>query len=185
MLFRKINIIILALATTFAATTFASGVDDLAITTEVKAKLIQEKDIPKDIEVTTKGGVVRLKGKVDTHLQAQKAIEVASSVDKVVDVIDTELKVKETDRIAVVANALNSMGAKIQPTDDGMIIQGGTKLHAPENSINTLGDHRIGMMAAIAALLVENGEIELERAEAIQTSYPSFFDDLEQLSENI
>ncbi|MFR0820767.1 MAG: 3-phosphoshikimate 1-carboxyvinyltransferase, partial [Lactococcus lactis] len=96
-----------------------------------------------------------------------------------------ELKVKETDRIAVVANALNSMGAKIQPTDDGMIIQGGTRLHAPENSINTLGDHRIGMMAAIAALLVENGEIELERAEAIQTSYPSFFDDLEQLSENI
>ncbi len=96
-----------------------------------------------------------------------------------------ELKVKETDRIAVVANALNSMGAKIQPTDDGMIIQGGTKLHAPENSINTLGDHRIGMMAAIAALLVKNGEIELERAEAIQTSYPSFFDDLEQLSENI
>ena len=53
------------------------------------------------------------------------------------------------------------------------------------NSINTLGDHRIGMMAAIAALLVKNGEIELERAEAIQTSYPSFFDDLEQLSENI
>ncbi|MDG4962813.1 3-phosphoshikimate 1-carboxyvinyltransferase [Lactococcus lactis] len=96
-----------------------------------------------------------------------------------------ELKVKETDRIAVVADVLNSMGAKIQPTDDGMIIQGGTKLHAPENSINTLGDHRIGMMAAIAALLVENGEIELERAEAIQTSYPSFFDDLEQLSENI
>ena len=77
------------------------------------------------------------------------------------------------------------MGAKIQPTDDGMIIQGGTKLHAPANSINTLGDHRIGMMAAIAALLVKNGEIELERAEAIQTSYPSFFDDLEQLSENI
>jgi len=99
MLFRKINIIILALATTVATTTFASGVDDLAITTEVKAKLIQEKDIPKDIEVTTKGGVVNLKGKVDTHLQAQKAIEVASSVDKVVDVIDTELKVKESNSI--------------------------------------------------------------------------------------
>lgn len=96
-----------------------------------------------------------------------------------------ELKVKETDRIAVVADALNSMGANIEPTDDGMIIQGGTKLHAPENAINTLGDHRIGMMVAIAALLVENGEIELERAEAIQTSYPSFFDDLEKLSGNL
>lgn len=96
-----------------------------------------------------------------------------------------ELKVKETDRIAVVADALNSMGANIEPTDDGMIIQGGTKLHAPENAINTLGDHRIGMMVAIAALLVENGEIDLERAEAIQTSYPSFFDDLEKLSGNL
>lgn len=96
-----------------------------------------------------------------------------------------ELKVKETDRIAVVADALNSMGANIEPTDDGMIIQGGTKLYAPENAINTLGDHRIGMMVAIAALLVENGEIDLERAEAIQTSYPSFFDDLEKLSGNL
>ncbi len=96
-----------------------------------------------------------------------------------------ELKVKETDRIAVVADALNSMGANIEPTDDGMIIQGGTKLHAPENAINTLGDHRIGMMVAIAALLVENGEIDLERAEAIQTSYPSFFDDLGKLSGNL
>lgn len=92
-----------------------------------------------------------------------------------------ELKVKETDRIAVVADALNAMGAKITPTDDGMIIQGGTKLKAPKEAINTFGDHRIGMMTAIAALLVE-GELELERAEAIQTSYPSFFEDLEKLS---
>ncbi|RZI48949.1 3-phosphoshikimate 1-carboxyvinyltransferase [Lactococcus kimchii] len=92
-----------------------------------------------------------------------------------------ELKVKETDRIAVVADALNAMGAKITPTDDGMIIQGGTKLKAPKEAINTFGDHRIGMMTAIAALLIE-GELELERAEAIQTSYPSFFEDLEKLS---
>ena len=58
MLLRKINIIILSLVTAVTTTTFASGVDDLAITTEVKAKLIQEPDIPKDIEVTTKSGVV-------------------------------------------------------------------------------------------------------------------------------
>ncbi len=91
-----------------------------------------------------------------------------------------ELKVKETDRIQVVADALNSMGAQITPTEDGMIIQGPTPLHGAV--INTFGDHRIGMMAAIASLIIQDGEVVIERAEAIKTSYPSFFDDLEQLS---
>ena len=61
-----------------------------------------------------------------------------------------ELKVKETDRIQVVADALNAMGADIVPTEDGMIITGKTALHGAE--VNTFGDHRIGMMTAIAAL---------------------------------
>lgn len=90
-----------------------------------------------------------------------------------------ELKVKETDRIQVVADALNAMGADIVPTEDGMIITGKTPLHGAE--VNTLGDHRIGMMTAIAALLVQDGEVDLQRAEAINTSYPSFFSDLEGL----
>lgn len=90
-----------------------------------------------------------------------------------------ELKVKETDRIQVVADALNTMGADIVPTEDGMIISGKTALHGAE--INTFGDHRIGMMTAIAALLVQDGEVDLQRAEAINTSYPSFFSDLEGL----
>ena len=91
-----------------------------------------------------------------------------------------ELKVKETDRIQVVADALNAMGADITPTDDGMIIKGKTPLHGAK--VNTFGDHRIGMMTAVAALLVSDGDVELERAEAINTSYPSFFNDLEVLS---
>ena len=90
-----------------------------------------------------------------------------------------ELKVKETDRIQVVADALNSMGADIQPTADGMIIQGKTPLNGA--SVHTYGDHRIGMMTAIAALLVKDGSVELERAEAINTSYPDFFAHLEDL----
>jgi len=90
-----------------------------------------------------------------------------------------ELKVKETDRIQVAADALNSMGAAITPTADGMIIEGKSTLHGAR--VNTFGDHRIGMMTAIAALLVADGEVELDRAEAINTSYPSFFDDLETL----
>ncbi len=90
-----------------------------------------------------------------------------------------ELKVKETDRIQVVADALNSMGADITPTEDGMIIKGKTSLHGAK--VHTFGDHRIGMMTAIAALLVNDGQVELERAEAINTSYPNFFADLEDL----
>ena len=90
-----------------------------------------------------------------------------------------ELKVKETDRIQVVADTLNSMGADITSTADGMIIKGKSALHGAR--VNTFGDHRIGMMTAIAALLVADGEVELDRAEAINTSYPSFFDDLETL----
>lgn len=90
-----------------------------------------------------------------------------------------ELKVKETDRIQVVADALNSMGAKIEPTADGMIIEGPTPLHGA--TVNTFGDHRIGMMTAIAALLAQDGDVVLERAEAINTSYPAFFDHLESL----
>ena len=90
-----------------------------------------------------------------------------------------ELKVKETDRIQVVADVLTSMGARIKPTADGMIIQGKTPLNGA--SVNTNGDHRIGMMAAIAALLVEDGTVELTRAESINTSYPDFFAHLEDL----
>ena len=90
-----------------------------------------------------------------------------------------ELKVKETDRIQVVADALNSMGSAITPTEDGMIIEGKTPLHGAQ--VNTFGDHRIGMMTAIAALLAQSGQVELERSEAIKTSYPNFFNDLEGL----
>ena len=104
----------------------------------------------------------------------------ATQVEGVTIIKDAEeLKVKETDRIQVVADALNSMGADITPTEDGMIIKGQSTLHGAR--VNTFGDHRIGMMTAIAALLVPDGEVELDRAEAINTSYPSFFNDLETL----
>ena len=90
-----------------------------------------------------------------------------------------ELRVKETDRIQVVVDSLNAMGANVVPTKDGMIITGPTPLHGAD--LETFGDHRIGMMVAIAALLVSEGNVMLDRAEAINTSYPSFFEDLETL----
>ncbi|MBC1520528.1 3-phosphoshikimate 1-carboxyvinyltransferase [Listeria aquatica] len=90
-----------------------------------------------------------------------------------------ELKVKETNRIDAVANELKKMGADITPTEDGLIIRGKTALHGAK--VTSYGDHRIGMMLQIAALLVKEGEVELEKAEAVAVSYPDFFDVIKSL----
>ena len=91
-----------------------------------------------------------------------------------------ELKVKETNRIDAVAKELTILGADITPTDDGLIIHGPTSLQG--GRVTSYGDHRIGMMLQIAALLVKEGTVELDKAEAVSVSYPAFFDDLERLS---
>ncbi|MEK3765230.1 3-phosphoshikimate 1-carboxyvinyltransferase [Solibacillus sp. FSL K6-4121] len=90
-----------------------------------------------------------------------------------------ELKVKETNRIDAVVNELKKLGANIEATDDGMIIEGPTKLTGA--SLKTYGDHRIGMMGAVAALIA-NGEVTLDDADCIAVSYPSFFEHLNRLS---
>ncbi|AST92240.1 MULTISPECIES: 3-phosphoshikimate 1-carboxyvinyltransferase [Sutcliffiella] len=91
-----------------------------------------------------------------------------------------ELKVKETNRIRTVVSELTKLGANITETDDGMVIVGNnTPLHGAE--VNSYGDHRIGMMLAVAALIVEEGEVLLQNSEAISVSYPNFFDHLSNL----
>lgn len=87
-----------------------------------------------------------------------------------------ELKVKETDRITAVVDELKKLGARIEATEDGMIIEGPTPLRGA--SLKTYGDHRIGMMGAVAAL-VTDGAVTLDDAECIAVSYPSFFEHVE------
>ncbi|CAH2715746.1 3-phosphoshikimate 1-carboxyvinyltransferase 1 [Neobacillus rhizosphaerae] len=89
-----------------------------------------------------------------------------------------ELKVKETNRIDSVVHELRKLGARIEATEDGMIIYGKSRLHG--GTVSSQGDHRIGMMLAIAALL-SDGEICLEKTEAISVSYPNFFTHLNSL----
>nr|WP_263325909.1 3-phosphoshikimate 1-carboxyvinyltransferase [Neobacillus sp. Marseille-Q6967] len=89
-----------------------------------------------------------------------------------------ELKVKETNRIDTVVVELTKLGAKIEATDDGMIITGGSTLHG--GTVSSHGDHRIGMMLAIAALLC-NDTVTLENPSAIAVSYPNFFTHLNDL----
>ncbi|MEX0380627.1 3-phosphoshikimate 1-carboxyvinyltransferase [Leuconostoc sp. MS02] len=90
-----------------------------------------------------------------------------------------ELRVKETDRIATVISELTKIGADIEEKQDGMIIHGGTPLHVPQGSIllDSHGDHRIGMMNAVAALITE-GDVILTGEDAMGVSYPGFLADL-------
>ena len=93
-----------------------------------------------------------------------------------------ELKVKETDRITAVVDELTKLGAVIEATADGMIITGPTKLHGA--SLKSYGDHRIGMMGAIAALLAD-GEVTIDDTACITISYPNFFEHIAQLTESL
>lgn len=93
-----------------------------------------------------------------------------------------ELKVKETNRIDATCEELSKLGAKITPTEDGMIIQGPCQLHG--GKVDSRGDHRIGMMLQIAALLTDE-TVELERANTVAVSYPQFFEDVKQLIQEV
>ncbi|QWG27461.1 3-phosphoshikimate 1-carboxyvinyltransferase [Bacillus mycoides] len=89
-----------------------------------------------------------------------------------------ELKVKETNRIDTVVDELGKLGAKIEPTPDGMIIYGKQSLKG--NTVNSHGDHRIGMMLAIASCIID-GEVKIENSDAVAVSYPKFFEQLAAL----
>lgn len=91
-----------------------------------------------------------------------------------------ELRVKESDRIAVVAANLRAMGARVEEREDGLQIAGGQTLHGAE--IDSAGDHRIAMAFAIAGLRAQ-GETIIHDADAARISYPEFFTTLEALVE--
>lgn len=89
-----------------------------------------------------------------------------------------ELRVKESDRISAIATNLRAMGAEVEEREDGLRIPGGQKLHGVV--VDSLGDHRIAMAFAVAALRAE-GETKIQGAEAAVISYPGFFAALESV----
>lgn len=90
-----------------------------------------------------------------------------------------ELKVKESNRLKVMTEGLSAMGAQVQETEDGMIIQGGAPLHGAV--IDSRLDHRIAMTFAVAGLCAD-GETEIQGAECVNISYPQFYEDLNRLA---
>ena len=91
-----------------------------------------------------------------------------------------ELRVKESDRIALVAANLRAMGAEVEEFEDGLDVPGGQELHGAE--IDSGGDHRIAMAFSIAALRA-SGETLIRGAESAAISFPEFFELLESVAQ--
>lgn len=90
----------------------------------------------------------------------------------------SELKVKESNRLNVMVNALRSMGADVEETPDGMIIRGQRPLHGAV--IDSKLDHRIAMTFAVLSLCAD-GETTIQGRECVNISYPGFYEDLNNL----
>jgi 3-phosphoshikimate 1-carboxyvinyltransferase len=91
-----------------------------------------------------------------------------------------ELRVKESDRIAAVAQNLRLMGAQVEEREDGLKIPGGQTLRGAE--LDSFDDHRIAMAFAVAALRAQ-GETLIRGSESAAISYPAFFSTLEEVAE--
>jgi 3-phosphoshikimate 1-carboxyvinyltransferase len=91
-----------------------------------------------------------------------------------------ELRVKESDRIALVAQNLRAMGAEVEEFEDGLDVPGGQELHGAV--IDSGGDHRIAMAFSVAALRAK-GETLIQGAESAAISFPEFFDLLDRVAD--
>jgi 3-phosphoshikimate 1-carboxyvinyltransferase len=91
-----------------------------------------------------------------------------------------ELRVKESDRIALVVKNLRAMGAEVEEFEDGLDVPGGQTLHGA--TIDSGGDHRIAMAFSVAALRAE-GETLIQGADSAAISFPEFFELLDQVAE--
>jgi 3-phosphoshikimate 1-carboxyvinyltransferase len=91
-----------------------------------------------------------------------------------------ELRAKESDRIDTVATALRSIGARVTPTADGFTVRG-VPTRPRGGTVDSAGDHRLAMLAAVAGLVSQEG-VRLEGAEAAAVSFPGFYELLDSLA---
>lgn len=89
-----------------------------------------------------------------------------------------ELKHKESDRIATVVDGLRGLGADIEATEDGFVVQGGTGIRG--GTLHAHGDHRLAMLGAVAGLASREG-VTVVGMEAAEVSYPGFAEHVERL----
>lgn len=92
------------------------------------------------------------------------------------------LRIKESDRLRTVYETLSALGADVEEKEAGLVIRGKEKLKG--GKVSSFNDHRIAMMAAIASVICEE-EVVITQAEAVNKSYPGFYEDLKKLGGNV
>lgn len=92
------------------------------------------------------------------------------------------LRLKESDRLESTAQTLNTLGGQVEQTEDGLIIHGKAKLTG--GTVDAVGDHRIAMAAAVAAVACEN-PVTVTGAQAVDKSYPTFWNELTALGKTV
>lgn len=121
---------------------------------------IDASDIPDLVPILSVLASARRKGAVTNILNAER------------------LRFKESDRLRAVSEVMNGLGANIEERSDSLVIYGVERLRG--GIADGYNDHRIVMMASAAACIAE-GPVEIRGAEAVNKSYPTFFDDYESL----
>ncbi len=91
-----------------------------------------------------------------------------------------ELRVKESDRIAVTASHLRAFGVEVEERPDGMTVRGPAELSAPKGPLVSHGDHRIAMSMSMLATFAD-APVQIDDVDCVATSYPEFWNHLEQL----
>ena len=135
----------------------------------------------KDSAITVSGGKLRGIG-IDARdipdLVPVLAVVAAASEGTTVIRNAGRLRTKESDRLAAVSAVLRGLSADANETDDGLVIHGPSSFKSAQ--VSSCGDHRIAMSAAIAAAICA-GPVVIQGAQAVNKSYPGFFDDLRLL----
>ncbi|MDD5382546.1 MAG: 3-phosphoshikimate 1-carboxyvinyltransferase [Candidatus Margulisbacteria bacterium] len=145
-------------------------------------RLLSEEPRADIIVKSSELGAVRLDGEIIPRIIDEiPIIAVAATQAKGATEIRgaRELRIKESDRIKTVASELRKFGASVEELDDGLRIEGPTRLKGAR--IDSHGDHRIAMAMAIAGLAAE-GETVIENAECVETSFPGFDNILSSLA---
>jgi 3-phosphoshikimate 1-carboxyvinyltransferase len=135
----------------------------------------------KDSAVTVSGGKLRgveIDARDIPDLVPVLAVVAAASEGTTVIRNAGRLRTKESDRLAAVSAVLRGLGADANETDDGLVIHGPAAFKGGQ--VSSCGDHRIAMSAAIAAAMCA-GPVVIQGAQAVNKSYPGFFNDLRLL----
>jgi len=165
-----------------------SGVIDVLRTMGAIVELRNQRDVSGEpvADIVVRGSKLygtRIDGDlIVTSLDELPALAVAAAfAEGITEIHDAEeLRVKESDRIETTSAMLTAMGVEVEEWRDGMRIVGG---HPRGAAVDSHGDHRVAMSAAVAALASdpESGPTTIRRASAVEISYPSFWSDLDRL----